>query len=46
VSDDVKDVTSLYTAYLTTLSIAQTTFKIYRCIILSFCMGMKLGLSH
>jgi len=36
VSDDVKgkgkDVISLYTTYLTTLSVAQTTIKIYRCI--------------
>ena len=35
-SDDVKgegkDVISLYTTYLTTLSVVQTTIEIYRCI--------------
>jgi hypothetical protein len=39
-------VISLYTIYLTTLSVAQATIKVYGCVILSFCMGMKPGLSH
>jgi hypothetical protein len=43
VSDDVKeernDVISLYTTYLKTLSVAQTTIKIYRCIIFIVLYG-------
>ena len=44
--NNIKVVISLYATYLTTLSIAQATIKVYRCVILSFCMGMKPGLSH